>query len=132
MAKDHKPSNKKVSKGTGGKRGGKFRDKKLAHLGRESSATRVSEKEKRDKVRGRGATSKIKLKKAAFVTVSAKKEGKIESVKAKVLRVLESQNPEYVRQNIITKGAVVETDKGKVKVTNRVGQDGLINGVFVK
>ena len=37
-------------------------------------------------------------------------------------------NRHYARQNIVTKGAVVDTEIGKVKVTNRVGQDGVVNG----
>jgi small subunit ribosomal protein S8e len=49
-----------------------------------------------------------------------------------IVKVLESHNPEYVRMNIITRGAVVETSLGKVKITNRVGQDGFVNGVLVK
>ena len=43
--------------------------------------------------------------------------------------VLETpDNRHYARQNIITKGAVVDTEIGKVKITNRVGQDGVVNG----
>jgi small subunit ribosomal protein S8e len=45
--------------------------------------------------------------------------------------VLESHNPEYVRMNIVTRGAVVETELGKARVTNRVGQDGIVNGVLI-
>ena len=37
----------------------------------------------------------------------------------------------FVRRNILTKGAVVDTDKGKVRVTSRPGKDGVINGVLV-
>ena len=38
----------------------------------------------------------------------------------------------FVRHNIITKGAIVMTSKGKAKVTNRPGQEGIINAVLVK
>ena len=69
----------------------------------------------------------MKLKKAVTISVVTKEGIK----KAKVLRVLESHNPEFVRTNIITKNAVVETDLGKVRVTNRVGQDGIVNGVLI-
>ena len=40
-------------------------------------------------------------------------------------------NPNYIRRNILTKGAVVETDKGNVKITSRPGHDGILNGVIV-
>ena len=41
-------------------------------------------------------------------------------------------NTHFVRRNIITKGAVVDTSLGRVKVTSRPGQHGMINGVLVE
>ncbi|MFA5049658.1 MAG: 30S ribosomal protein S8e [Candidatus Micrarchaeia archaeon] len=128
MSQYHKPTEKKVSRGTGGKRRGKQKDKKKCHYGRESSFTRIAEKEERKKVCGRGNTEKIKLKKAQYVNVS---NGGVVK-KTKILAVLESQIPDYVRRNIITRGAIVNTEMGKVRITNRVGQDGIINGTIVK
>ncbi|HSB46505.1 MAG TPA: 30S ribosomal protein S8e [Candidatus Bilamarchaeum sp.] len=127
MEQYHKPHTKKVSGGSGGRRK-KFRDKKLSHVGGVFAATKVSDKELKVNVRGRGGSKGIKLKKANLINVVAK-DGKMKKVAIK--RVLESHNPEFVRMNIITKGAVVETEMGKVKVTNRVGQDGVVNGVLV-
>jgi len=40
-------------------------------------------------------------------------------------------NRHYVRQNIITRGAIIETDKGKARVTSRPGQDGAVNAVLI-
>ncbi|NOZ80937.1 MAG: 30S ribosomal protein S8e [DPANN group archaeon] len=40
-------------------------------------------------------------------------------------------NRHFVRRNIITKGTIVETDKGKAKITNRPGQEGTVNGVLI-
>ena len=49
-----------------------------------------------------------------------------------LLEVIEnSANPNYVRQNIITKGSVIETEKGKAKVTSRPGQHGVVNAVLI-
>jgi len=127
MKEYHRPHGKRVGSGTGGRRE-KARDKKLAHVGGEFTSTKIADKEKRTKKRKRGGKTRIKLKKASFVNVITK-EGKAK--KAKVIRIIESHNPEYVRMNIITKGAVLETDMGKVKVTNRIGQDGIVNGVLV-
>ncbi|MCA1812834.1 MAG: hypothetical protein LC624_02650, partial [Halobacteriales archaeon] len=45
--------------------------------------------------------------------------------------VTNSANPHYVRRNIITKGAVVNTNLGRVRITSRPGQDGTLNGVLV-
>ena len=41
-------------------------------------------------------------------------------------------NRHFVRRSIITKGTVVETEAGKARVTNRPGQEGVINAVLVK
>jgi len=127
MEQYHRPHNKKVKSGTGGRRR-KFRDKKAAHLGGVFAATKVADKDLKVEVRGRGGSIGIKLKKASKVNVVLK-DGKMKSVGIK--RLLESHNPEYVRMNIITRGAVVETELGKVRITNRVGQDGVVNGVVV-
>jgi small subunit ribosomal protein S8e len=127
MEQYHRPHNKKVKSGTGGRRR-KFRDKKTAHLGGVFAATKVADKDLKVNVRGRGGSVGIKLKKASKVNVVLK-DGKMKSVGIK--RLLESHNPEYIRMNIITRGAVVETELGKVRITNRVGQDGVVNGVVV-
>jgi small subunit ribosomal protein S8e len=121
----HKPHTKKVSSGSGGKKL-KSHDKKLAHVGGIFAGTKVADEEYRITTRTRGGNTKQKLKKALYVNVVTK-EGKI--VKKKILRVVESHNPEFVRSNIITKGAIIETELGRVRVTNRVGQDGVVNGV---
>lgn len=126
MEQYQKSHEKKVCAGTGGRRR-KFRDKKLSHMGGVFAATKVAAKDLKVSVRGRGGSQGIKLKKASTMNVVAKDKMK----KAKILRVLESHNPEFVRMNIITKGAVVETDMGKARVTNRVGQDGVVNGVLL-
>ena len=126
MDQYHRPHDKKVGSGTGGKNR-KARDKRLAHIGGVFTATKVSEKDSRVKRRRRGGTSSVKLKKASTINVITKEGTK----KAKIMRVIEGPNKEHVRMNIITRGAVVETDIGKAKVTNRVGQDGVINGVLV-
>jgi small subunit ribosomal protein S8e len=65
------------------------------------------------------------------VNIALKESDKQIIKKERIIRVIESHNPEFIRQNIITKGAIVETKIGKVKVTNRVGQDGIVNGVLM-
>ncbi|MDD5171683.1 MAG: 30S ribosomal protein S8e [Candidatus ainarchaeum sp.] len=126
MDQYHRPHDKKVCAGTGGRRR-KFRDKKLSHVGGVFAATKVAAKDLKVSVRGRGGSMGVKLKKASTINVVAK--DKMKSVK--IIRVLESHNPEFVRMNIITKGAVVETELGKARITNRVGQDGIVNGVLL-
>ncbi len=40
-------------------------------------------------------------------------------------------NTHYVRRNIITKGAIIKTELGSARVTNRPGQEGCINAVLI-
>jgi small subunit ribosomal protein S8e len=112
------------TKGTGGKRG-RSSDKKLRFVGGNFTATKVSEKENRVLRSARGNTSKVKLRSAKFVNVLTR-----DGMKRAALRtVLETpDNRHHARQNILTKGTIVDTELGKVKVTNRVGQDGVVNG----
>jgi small subunit ribosomal protein S8e len=50
-----------------------------------------------------------------------------------IIGVLENTaNIQFVRRNIINKGAMVETSLGKVKVSSRPGQHGMVNGVLVE
>jgi len=111
--------------GTGGKRGRRT-DKKLRFAGGTFTATKVGKADSRKLRSARGCTTKVKLKTAHFVNVLGK-DGKMQKVAMRT--VIETpDNRHYARQNIVTKGAVVDTEIGKVKVTNRVGQDGVVNG----
>ncbi|VVB99170.1 30S ribosomal protein S8e [uncultured archaeon] len=112
-------------KGTGGKRGRRS-DKKLRYIGGVFTATKVGKEDAKNVRHKRGNTYKVKLKTAKFINVLSK-DGKMQ--KAEMRTVLETpDNRHHARQNIVTKGAIVDTALGKVKVTNRVGQDGVVNG----
>ena len=59
------------------------------------------------------------------------KDGKYS--KAKIKNAVENKaNLHFVRRNILTKGAVIETDAGKARITNRPGQEGTVNAVFIE
>lgn len=82
-------------------------------------------------IRSRGRNQKVKLLATTAINVVDQKTGK--SSKATIKTVTENPaNIHYVRRNILTKGAVVDTDKGKVKVTSRPGQSGTLSGVLVQ
>lgn len=81
--------------------------------------------EKVVKIRTRGGNEKNKMLSGEFVNVGGKK--------LKILGLVENKsNFRYNRAKVITKGAIIETEKGNVRVTSRPGQDGTINGIFVK
>ena len=59
------------------------------------------------------------------------KKGK--SKKAKIKNVLETKANRFLaRQNILVKGAIIDTDLGKAKITNRPGQEGAINAILLE
>ena len=52
--------------------------------------------------------------------------------KLKILDIVENPaNRHFVRRNIITKGAIIKTEKGNAKVISRPGQQGSINAVMI-
>lgn len=52
--------------------------------------------------------------------------------KIKIKTILENPaNAHFVRRNIMAKGTVIDTEKGKAKITNRPGQEGSVNAVLV-
>ncbi len=122
----HKKRSKKI---TGGKYK-KFRDKKKREMGREPAHTRVSEKIKVKKIRTMGGNFKLRALALNYANVLLK-DGKYK--KAKIIKVLENKaSRHYPRMGIITKGAIIETEVGKAKVTNRPGQEGMINAVQIE
>lgn len=58
------------------------------------------------------------------------KKGK--SKKAKITNVAETKSNRFLaRQNIMVKGAIIETELGKARITNRPSQEGSINAVLI-
>jgi small subunit ribosomal protein S8e len=78
----------------------------------------------------RGGNQKLRVLTAAKVNVfdPATKKSQV----AKIITVRENPaNANYVQRNIITRGAILATDIGLVRVRSRPGQDGVINGVRI-
>ncbi|WP_436932220.1 30S ribosomal protein S8e [Halosimplex halobium] len=114
-------------KRTGGRRRN-FRKKKKHELGDQPTETRVGETRLKT-VDARGNTEKVRAITADTASVAT--DGEV--VAADIEDVVEnSSNPNYVRRNIVTKGAIIETSEGRARVTSRPGQDGQINAVLVE
>jgi small subunit ribosomal protein S8e len=80
--------------------------------------------------RVRGANRKLRILTTQTINVFDPATKKMQ--RAKIVTVRENPaNPNYVQRNIITKGAILETDLGLVRVRSRPGQDGVLNGVRV-
>lgn len=106
------------------------RKKRKFEIGMDQIETGIG-KERRKKIWVRGRGLKIRLMSAEEASVVNKKTKK--SKKVKILRVIENKaNPHYVRRNIITKGAIIETEIGKAKITSRPRQDGNVTAVLLE
>ena len=117
-------------KATSGRYKAGGRSKRQFEAGSAPTMSTIGEK-KVKAVRIIGNNVKSKLIRSATVNVIDQSTKK--AVKATLKEVVENKaNKFFIRRNILTKGAVVDTDKGKVKITNRPGQDGNLNGVIVK
>ncbi len=107
-----------------------YRKKRKYELGREPVLTHIGDRRIKI-VRVRGGNVKIKVLRDSFVNVYNPQSGKTEKVK--ILNVVENaSDPHFAQRNIITKGAIVETSIGKVKITSRPGQHGVLNGVLLQ
>lgn len=104
--------------------------KRRSEIAREAIDAHVGEHRQKI-VRTKGANQKIKLLATDAINVTDPKSGK--TSKAALTNVVEnSANIHYVRRNILTKGAIVETSAGKARITSRPGQSGALSGVLVE
>ena len=131
MENYHKPL-KSTIRGTGAKRH-KSKDKSLAHFGNPATNPKLGKEGVKEEVRliksVRGGGIKNKLKTALYMNLLTPTGMK----KVRMRNVVETpDNRHHARQNILTMGAIVDTEAGKAKVTNRVGQDGVVNGILAK
>ena len=110
--------------------GGKYikrRKKKLNELAGQKRTVKLGENKRKSK-RIRGGNAKTYLLNAKFVNLNNQKGKKVE-----IKNVVETPSNRFLaRQNIITKGTIVETEIGNVKITNRPTQEGVLNGILVK
>lgn len=126
MAVSHGRSRRKP---TGGIRR-TYRKKRKYELGRDYIPTHVGE-DRRKIIRVRGGNIKVRLTRAEKANVVDSKTGKVQVVK--ILNVKENpSNRNFARMNIITKGAIIETEIGLARVTSRPGQDGVVNAVLIQ
>ncbi|MFW5865514.1 MAG: 30S ribosomal protein S8e [Nanoarchaeota archaeon] len=116
-------------KSTGG-RYKKPKIRRLARMGRLPVFTKIGPT-KHKSVRTIGGGSKEKLlsvEKANLIDPKTKKYALVD-----IDNVVENPaNKHYVRRKILTKGAIIETKKGKARVTSRPGQSGVVNAVLLK
>jgi len=117
---------RKGRKITGG-RYKKRRKKRLCEMPGKKRTVKLGE-EKRKATRVRGGNKKSFLLKMKYVNVKTDNKNR----KLEIKNVVETPSNRFLaRQNIVTKGTIVETELGKVRITNRPSQEGVANGVLV-
>ena len=112
-----------------GSRYKQFRDYRKYELGRLPSFTGLG-KERVKEIRTRGGNRKLRLLSDEYANVVDAKTNKSQKAKIKTI----SGNPanrHFIRRNIMTKGAIIETEMGKARITSRPGQEGAINAVLI-
>lgn len=113
------------------KSGGKYlknRKKKPYEIVGQKRIVKLGEEKKRIK-RTKGGNKKLFLLKTKFVNIKSKDK----MSKTEIKNVLETPSNRFLaRQNIITKGTIVETELGKVRITNRPTQEGVANGILIE
>ena len=106
-----------------------FRKKRLYERGSKPTLTGLGDRRPK-MVRTKGGSLKVKLLKVDIANIYDPKSKKWSKAKIKTI----TDNPanrNYVRRNIMTCGTVIDTDKGKARITNRPGQEGSVNAILV-
>jgi len=108
------------------------RKKRKFEIGREQQYAFVDTALKANDVklyRTKGRNQKVRILKAVIANVTDPKTGK--TVRSKIVTVKENaSNPHFVTRNIVTRGAVIETELGMARVMSKPGQDGVVNAVL--
>ena len=106
------------------------RKKRKREMGSEFIEARLGPA-KRSKLRTMGRGEKFRLLGGDMANVMDPKSKQVK--KAKILTVVENPaNPHFVRRNVLTRGAVVNTELGRARITNRPGQTGTIDAVLIE
>lgn len=106
------------------------RGKRRFEIGSLPTETRIAGKTKIVQTPAKFAQIKVKVQTADRVNLYDPKTKSFSQ--AKVKAVVECPaNRHYVRRNVLVLGSVVETEKGRARVTSRPGQDGTVNAVLV-
>jgi len=111
--------------------GGRYirsRKKKLHELAGQKRTLKIGDERRKTK-RVRGGNKKSFL--LGSKSVNIKEKGKTR--KAEIKNVIETPSNRFLaRQNIITKGTIVLTELGKVRITSRPSQHGIISGILIE
>ena len=125
MARSQSRSKRKYT----GKKYKYFRKKRKRELERPPMNTQIgSDKVKIQRVMG--GNSKVKLFSTNYVNLTDPNTNKTQKVR--IMRFESNQASKDInRRHILTKGAIIETELGKARITSRPGQQGQLNAVLI-
>ncbi|MBW3012226.1 30S ribosomal protein S8e [Candidatus Woesearchaeota archaeon] len=101
-----------------------YRLKRIYEIGNRPTHTTIGARRAKQE-RVRTGIQKIRLLKCDVANVMGK-DGKAKIAKIKTV-VENTADPQLVRRNVFNKGAVIDTELGRARITNRPGQEGTIN-----
>jgi len=105
------------------------RGKRKFEIWRETLLTTIGDTRLK-KIRTQGDNIKTRAKTLNLAYIIDQKNNK--TSKSEIKSVIGNPaNVNYIRRNIINKGAIIETNLGKARVTSRPGQTGMINAVLI-
>jgi len=111
--------------------GGRYksaRKKRAKECGKDLAYTHLSSKIKKRVKRLCGGRTSTGLLTVTHANLNIKGKAK----KAEILNVVENKaSRHFVRQRIITKGAVIKTSEGLARVTSRPTKDAVVNAVLI-
>lgn len=111
--------------------GGRYKKPKKKKLTGRQKQTRIVKigETKTKTLHGRGNTKKIVSLLSNIANVIIKGKAKKTSIK----NVVETPSNVFLaRQNILVKGAIIETELGKAKITNRPSQEGTVQAKLIE
>jgi small subunit ribosomal protein S8e len=113
--------------------GGRYkqiRKKKLFEMpGRERAAKLGKEKKKSIRIRGGKIKTVLLATDKANILDPKTKKSKVVAIK----NVLETPANKFLaRQNLLIKGAIIETELGKARITNRPSQESFVNAILIE
>ncbi len=113
--------------------GGRYRAIRKSKLREQGSLPAYTKpgKTKTRRVRVRGKNYKTKVLVGEFANVYDPKTKKNYKVKIETI-VDNPANRHFIRRNIMTKSAIIKTEKGNARITSRPGQHGSINAVLIE
>jgi small subunit ribosomal protein S8e len=98
-------------------------------MGRTPTETLMGETKRRT-VDSRGKLKKTPALRIQYVNVTDQTKGVTSRAEIQDVE-MNPANMDYQRRKVITRGTIIKTTKGRAMVTNRPGQDGILNAVLI-